>query len=177
MRGGRGIARVAEARACYELSVFRPSPVVTFAGDQGVDAQWDGINRARGRSGSKKKNKSTHHRVFDPAVVSVSLAIPNAARRQPTTTMDYSLRRCDGKSNRLLVVSDRAPEFTAAVKNTLPGVFVVRYNYDTSSLDDIVCTYTVCRVPNSPPPTTILTVTRPDKSHGLRIQNFRFCAL
>ncbi|XP_025423778.1 serine/threonine-protein kinase Nek8 isoform X2 [Sipha flava] len=42
------------------------------------------------------------------------------------------------KSNRLLIVSNRAPEFTNAVKNTLPGVFVVRYNYDTSSLDDII---------------------------------------
>lgn len=54
--------------------------------------------------------------------------------------MDYNLYY-GMKSNRLLIVSDRAPEFTTAVKNTLPGVFVVRYNYDTSSLDDIICTY------------------------------------
>lgn len=54
--------------------------------------------------------------------------------------MDYNLYY-GLKSNRLLIVSDKAPEYTAAVKNTLPGVFVVRYNYDTSSLDDIICTY------------------------------------
>ncbi|XP_001946936.3 serine/threonine-protein kinase Nek8 [Acyrthosiphon pisum] len=51
--------------------------------------------------------------------------------------MDYNLYY-GVKSNRLLIVSNRAPEFTTAVKNTLPGVFVVRYNYDTSSLDDII---------------------------------------
>lgn len=54
--------------------------------------------------------------------------------------MDYNFY-CGLKSNRLLLISDRAPEFAAAVKNTLPGVFVVRYHYDTSSLDDIICTY------------------------------------
>lgn len=54
--------------------------------------------------------------------------------------MDYNLYY-GVKSNRLLIVSDRAPEFTMAVKNTLPGVFVVRYNHDTSSLDDIICMY------------------------------------
>lgn len=54
--------------------------------------------------------------------------------------MDYNLYY-GVKSNRLLIVSNRAPEFTTAVKNTLPGVFVVRYNYDTSSLDDIICMY------------------------------------
>lgn len=52
--------------------------------------------------------------------------------------MDYNLYG-GVKSNRLMIVSDRAPEFTAAVKNALPGVFVVRYNYETSSLDDIIC--------------------------------------
>lgn len=58
--------------------------------------------------------------------------------------MDYNLY-CGLKSNRLLIISDRAPEFTTAVKNTMPGVFVVRYNYDTSSLDDIICTYVLPR--------------------------------
>ncbi|XP_050432011.1 serine/threonine-protein kinase Nek8 isoform X2 [Adelges cooleyi] len=51
--------------------------------------------------------------------------------------MDYSLYY-GVKSNRLLLVSDKAPGFVSAVKNTLAGVFVVRYNYDTSSLDDII---------------------------------------
>ncbi|XP_050538275.1 serine/threonine-protein kinase Nek8-like [Daktulosphaira vitifoliae] len=51
--------------------------------------------------------------------------------------MDYNMYY-GIKSNRLLLVSDKAVDFISALKNTLSGIFVVRYSYDTSSLDDII---------------------------------------
>jgi len=91
------------------------------------------VVRARARTGSKTP---FDHPVYTTVVYFSRVQSTAAA----AVNMDYRLYY-GVKSNRLLVVSDRAPGFTKAVKNTLPGVFVVRYKYDASSLDDIICTY------------------------------------